>query len=482
MPRKQYSEETLQSIIDDYNNGVSGQEISKKYHVDFVKLKKRLIAENKIVSKEIILNIDQLKEISNRYKNGEYLKDLANEFGVGICKLRNDLKRNYLYHKKYENISDEELQTYIREYQNGMCPKDISIKYGRGDSSIINALRKANVYNESKNRWTDDEINILKKFYPIEPTESIMKRLPRHNKQMILSKASSLNIKGYKPDEWTTGELDLLKENYGVITTSDLFTLFNGRHSLLAIRTKAQRLGFQSDPYWTEDEENILKENYSFQPFDVLQNLFPDKSEWAIRHHARKLNLKSKQYLDEKYSKEQLKYIKDNWLTLNDTQMAKVLNKSPAGIMAQRNKMGLYKIKRDYSNYKSLDKFFRAHTQHWKAESMKKCDYKCILTGSKDFAIHHIYGFNNILKEVYEILDNQNLLKSTRVEDYSKSELDYMLEIFSEVHNKYPLGICLRKDIHNLFHKIYGCGGNTIEQWNKFYEDFKNNLYKKEIA
>lgn len=150
--------------------------------------------------------------------------------------------------------------------------------------------------------------------------------------------------------------------------------------------------------------------------------------------------------------------------------------------MAQRNKLGFYRIKKDYSNYSNLDKFFRGHIQQWKIDSMIACQYRCVFSGSKDFAIHHIYGFNIILKEVYEILDSKNLLKSTKVEDYTKEELNYFLSIFNRIHSKYPLGVCVRKDIHDLFHNIYGSGGNTIEQWNEFCKEINNGSYAEQIA
>ena len=44
---------------------------------------------------------------------------------------------------------------------------------------------------------------------------------------------------------------------------------------------------------------------------------------------------------------------------------------------------------------------------------------------------------------------------------------------FIDEHNKYPLGVCIRKDIHDLFHSIYGRYNNTQEQWERFKEDYK---------
>ena len=309
---------------------------------------------------------------------------------------------------------------------------------------------------------------------PVEPISDVIKRLPRHSdKQAIFSKASALGIKGYSPNEWTDSEINILAEKYGKVDIKELYELFNKRHTILAIRCKAQHLGFQNDPYWSKEDEDVVRKYYSILPFEELKKLLPQKTEYSIRGVARKLGLKSKYYLDEKYSEEQVEFIRQNCLKMSDEQIAKILNKTPAGIMAQRNKLGFYRIKKDYSKYISLDKFFRGHIQQWKNDSMKNCEYKCVFTGSKDFAI---------LKEVYEILENKNLLKSTKIEDYTKEELDYMLEIFDRIHSNYPLGVCVRKDIHDLFHNIYGSGGNTEEQWNKFYEDFNNGLYDEQIA
>lgn len=93
MPRKSnITEENLPLIIEDYNNGMFNKDIAKKYHIDFTKLKKKLVAEGKIVDREIELSYEQLVDISNRYKNGEQLKYLAKEYGVGIAKLMTRLK------------------------------------------------------------------------------------------------------------------------------------------------------------------------------------------------------------------------------------------------------------------------------------------------------------------------------------------------------------------------------------------------------
>lgn len=82
--------------------------------------------------------------------------------------------------------------------------------------------------------------------------------------------------------------------------------------------------------------------------------------------------------------------------------------------------MNLYRINKEYAKYENLSKFFRGHIQSWKTCSMEACNYQCILTGDKNFDIHHLYGFNYIVNEAFKIIEKHIALISTNVEDYTK--------------------------------------------------------------
>ena len=69
--------------------------------------------------------------------------------------------------------------------------------------------------------------------------------------------------------------------------------------------------------------------------------------------------------------------------------------------------------------------------------------------------------------------DKEGIKISDSIEDYTKEELDELINIFSEIHDTYPLGVCIRKDLHTLFHQKYGQGGNTPEQWERFVAQMK---------
>lgn len=117
-----------------------------------------------------------------------------------------------------------------------------------------------------------------------------------------------------------------------------------------------------------------------------------------------------------------------------------------------------------------LANYVRDNLWDWKNETLKHCGYKCVVTGKRDnLVIHHLYNFNNILRETLSILGLD--IKSS-ISEYSNDELFSMVSKCQELHFKYGLGVSLTNEVHKLFHKTYGRTNNTPEQ---FYE-FKNKL------
>ena len=122
--------------------------------------------------------------------------------------------------------------------------------------------------------------------------------------------------------------------------------------------------------------------------------------------------------------------------------------------------------------------YLRDNIKQWKLDSMEYCNYKCIITGQSFNIIHHLYGFNNIVRETLNIL---NLDIYVNVNQYTEEELKLIKDKCLELHYKYGLGVCLCKEMHDLFHKNYGNGNNNIDQFLIFCQRYYNNEFKEVI-
>ena len=83
------------------------------------------------------------------------------------------------------------------------------------------------------------------------------------------------------------------------------------------------------------------------------------------------LKIKSYNYLQEKYSKEDRQFIIDNFGILTDDEIAQKLNKTSCGIRDQRAKLGLCYANKEYAKYENLQKLFRGHYKIGKIKPQK---------------------------------------------------------------------------------------------------------------
>ena len=86
--------------------------------------------------------------------------------------------------------------------------------------------------------------------------------------------------------------------------------------------------------------------------------------------------------------------------------------------------------------------------------------------------VHHIRGFNLLFDEVIEMLEFP-LYEDMSM--YNQTQLDDFLDTFLNLQEYYHQYVCINEEIHKEFHKIYGYGNNTQEQWNEFI----NKYYKQ---
>lgn len=115
----------------------------------------------------------------------------------------------------------------------------------------------------------------------------------------------------------------------------------------------------------------------------------------------------------------------------------------------------------------NLSTALRENIYEWKQESMKICNYKCLLSGKEFDNIHHTIPFNLIIKEA---VNNIGVDVKTDLGSYSEENRELLIKEVQNLHSQYGIGICLNKDIHKLFHDVY-----SYISFND--DDFKNFIY-----
>ena len=147
----------------------------------------------------------------------------------------------------------------------------------------------------------------------------------------------------------------------------------------------------------------------------------------------------------------------------------------PSGVYIHQNKGENHYLWK--GGISPLHNYLRYKINDWKRNSLKEYGYCCGITGmqSNDLIVHHKYGFNLILDET---LSELNLDIRSQVNLYSNEELQQIEKLLIEKHYEHGLGIPLLSYIHDIYHGIYGRGGNTDEEFNIFKEDFINGKYK----
>lgn len=127
---------------------------------------------------------------------------------------------------------------------------------------------------------------------------------------------------------------------------------------------------------------------------------------------------------------------------------------------------------REDNSLSSLNRKIRSSIGKWRKSSEKACEYSCILTGSLDYEVHHLYTYNNI------ILDAMKNLKIDKRAKYSAEEIKAIRKEVILKHEEL-LGVCIHPALHIEFHKIYSKDNNTPEQFEEFKKRYETGEFEE---
>ena len=326
-------------------------------------------------------------------------------------------------------------------------------------------------------KWTEEAKEKFIQMYPTASIEEIMKEFPI-GKRTIITMACKLKVKRqntanakYTEDE----DKILLNGIHDKMTVAEIQKNIPWR-TVSSIQSRLKQISDNKRRYWTNEEDDLLKSVYEVLPLDETIQLFPYRTRNSIITHAIKLGLHA--YVDTKYYSEQEEsFILNNYQNMSDDEIASVLGRSQSSIKNHRALMGIYRTQRDNTNYENASIYVRRHNKQWKKDSMINCSFRCIITGKRFDEIHHLISLNTILQNVYS---NLNINQETfDINAISEKERDEFMQCVYAEQSKYPLGVCLCKDVHCQFHNQYGYGNNTIEQFIEFVHNNYPNITLK---
>ena len=269
---------------------------------------------------------------------------------------------------------------------------------------------------------------------------------------------------------WSEEDENILIDNYGKMSYSDISKLISRDISPHSIYRKVKDLGIACDKNtWSQHEIDILVMNYSIKPMSDIMALLPGRTQSAILGQARKQNLKSYFYLNRIWSDDDTEYLKDNYINKSYDDMSKHLGRSVLAIKQRMYLLDLHKPL-EIVGYGDLYNYVRCRLATWKKHVREASGYTCAITGvHSNIIVHHIRSFNLLLDECIEIM---NFPVYDDFSLYTQNQLDEFMNSFMDLQEYYGLYICISEKVHNDFHRTYGFGDNTLEQWNEFVSNY----------
>ena len=118
--------------------------------------------------------------------------------------------------------------------------------------------------------------------------------------------------------------------------------------------------------------------------------------------------------------------------------------------------------------------------KQWRKDTYIRENSKCQLTGNHvhggNSDVHHLKGFNTIVKEAHDL---HNIQIKEIVANYTEEELRLLEEYIVKWHKDTANAVLLSDKIHSLFHSTYGSGNNTPEQFEEFKERYLAGEFKE---
>jgi len=170
---KDLSETDKEYIINSYLNGISAEEIGKKYNCNEGAIS-NFLKQNNITYKDAKhyhykdFNEIQINDIIDKYKNGISIVDLTKEYNCNYKTINNlipsDIKIQFkIYrsnknkYRKYKDITFNEKEEIKEKYLSGIFRKELGSQYNLSIESIREVLKEFNLSGKDNPNWDKEK-------------------------------------------------------------------------------------------------------------------------------------------------------------------------------------------------------------------------------------------------------------------------------------------------------------------------------------
>lgn len=199
---------------------------------------------------------EELNSIVLDYNNGYKPKELADKYNRSSGCIINKLKSLGVYKNSNTRLTNDDINYIVEKYKDGDCESIFDMFPSLSKASLQTKMSNLGISFGGKNYWLYEEIEYLRDNYLWSSLEDLEIAFNyRHTQDAIASKA--FRYFGYSTSKkWSDEDNELLKKLYPTIPLSDVCNYFPKR-SKDSIAIHARLLGLKSyyvlDTYWTDE-------------------------------------------------------------------------------------------------------------------------------------------------------------------------------------------------------------------------------------
>lgn len=232
---RRFTKEELDSLIDDYKNGMRPKELGEKYNRDSSTIIGKLQSLGIYANVLNHLKENEFNEVSNYYINGDWESIKKKYPSLTKSSVHSLMSKHNIHPKSYYWNEDD--VKYLREHYGKDDVENIAVFLNRSVSSVRTKMQKLGIV--TREYWSDEELEILKKYYPIKTVDEMVELLPKRNRKTIIMKACDLKIKSSV--RYSDKDKDYIIAHYKDLTDKEMANVLN--RSSVGIMYLRYRLG-----------------------------------------------------------------------------------------------------------------------------------------------------------------------------------------------------------------------------------------------